>query len=55
MVPAMVTRTTGNPSHLWRDMARDWRRWSRAERVAAPLLLGGLIAATMPVLWLIAQ
>jgi hypothetical protein len=40
---------------LLRDLRRDWRCWSRAERLAAPVILGGLIAATLPVLWLIAQ
>ncbi len=37
------------------DIKRDWRRWSRAERIAAPVILGGLIAATVPILWLIAR
>jgi hypothetical protein len=45
-----------NPqSRAWRDAERDWLGWSRAERVSAPLILCGLIAATVPMLWLIAQ
>jgi len=38
---------------LWRNVRRDWRRWSRGERIAAPLVLGCMIAATVPVLWLV--
>ena len=40
---------------LWRDVQRDWRGWSRGERLAAPIVLGCMIAATVPVLWLIGQ
>ena len=40
---------------VWHDIGRDWRRWSRAERIAAPLVMVTMIAATVPVLWLIAQ
>ncbi len=43
------------PATLWRDTERDWQGWSRGERITAPLILCGLIAATVPVLWLIAQ
>ena len=42
------------PQH-WHDMQRDWRRWSRAERAAAPLLLAALVAATAPLLWMMAH
>jgi hypothetical protein len=31
---------------LWRDLARDWHRWSSAERAVAVFLLFAL--ATMP-------
>ena len=37
---------------LWRDLARDWHRWSSAERVVAVFLLFAL--ATMPAFCLIA-
>jgi hypothetical protein len=40
-------------SGLWRDVQRDWRSWSRGERIAAPIVLGCMIAATVPVLWLV--
>lgn len=39
----------------WRDTRRDWHGWSRAERIGAPLILAGLLAATVPLLWAIAQ
>ena len=49
-----IPRQTSGP-RAWRDTKRDWQSWSRGERITAPLLLAGLIAATMPMLWLIAQ
>jgi hypothetical protein len=42
-------------SRAWRDTRRDWQGWSRTERISAPLILAGLVAATVPMLWLIAQ
>jgi len=38
---------------LLKDLQRDWRGWSRAERFAAPVVLACLIGATAPILWLI--
>ena len=38
---------------VWHDLQRDWRGWSRGERIAAPIVLGCMIAATVPVLWLV--
>jgi hypothetical protein len=37
---------------LWRDLARDWHRWSSAERAVAVFLLFAL--PTMPAFFLIA-
>jgi uncharacterized membrane protein len=34
--------TTGHIS-LWRDMIRDWRCWSRAERAAAVSILAAAL------------
>ena len=45
----------GQSTRAWRDTKRDWKNWSRGERIAAPLIFAGLVAATVPVLWLIAQ
>ena len=55
----MAARHFGIPrqsygARAWRDTQRDWQGWSRAERITAPLFLAGLVAATVPVLWLIA-
>jgi hypothetical protein len=33
------------PHYLFRDLTRDWQRWSVAERVAASFLLAGVISA----------
>jgi hypothetical protein len=33
------------PQRLFRDLTRDWQRWSTAERVAAGLLLVAVISA----------
>jgi hypothetical protein len=33
------------PHGLFRDLARDWRRWSAAERVTASFLLAAVISA----------
>ena len=44
----------GQSTRAWRDTQRDWQSWSRRERIAAPLILVGLVAATVPMLWLIA-
>jgi len=32
---------------LWRDLTRDWRRWTTIERAAALSLLGMLTAAAL--------
>ncbi len=29
---------------LWRDLARDWQRWTVTERIAAGALLAGIAA-----------
>jgi hypothetical protein len=34
---------TAGPISLWRDMIRDWRRWSRAERAAALSILAAVL------------
>jgi hypothetical protein len=34
--------------HLWQDLARDWRRWSAVERIAAAGLVAAL--ASVPLL-----
>jgi len=45
-----------NPPGSWRDLKRDWQRWSRAERIAAEcflalLLMGSALAlASSPLL-----
>jgi hypothetical protein len=28
------------PSGLWRDLAKDWSRWSKSERMAAVVVAG---------------
>ena len=33
------------PHGLFRDLSRDWQRWSTAERVAAGFLLAAMISA----------
>ncbi|MBS0472298.1 MAG: hypothetical protein JSR60_14595 [Proteobacteria bacterium] len=51
-----VTSLKRHPGAVaWRDLARDWQRWSAAERFGAPMLLAGLAASTMPILWMLAR
>jgi hypothetical protein len=37
---------------LWHDARRDWQSWTGFERVAAPLILLVLLAASFRGLWL---
>jgi hypothetical protein len=53
MVRPALRHSPHRRTGLWRDVQRDWRRWSRGERIAAPIVLGCMIAATVPVLWLV--
>jgi hypothetical protein len=40
----------GMSKSLLRPILADWRRWSRAERIAAVLLLAGIMLIQVPLL-----
>lgn len=44
-------RATCWPATLWHDLLRDWRRWSKAERIAAFCLLTTLLSS-LPALFI---
>ena len=49
----MQTATARHAPSMWRDMKRDWQRWSQWERGAAAMLgAGSLAGAAMYVLTL---
>jgi hypothetical protein len=41
--PAAVLSPRAAAPGSWQDLKRDWQRWSRAERIAAEILLGAML------------